>query len=712
MTGHSKDPAVTVVVVARNEEAKIADCLGSLGVQDYPDFSVILVDDGSTDATVAKARATLPDLKVISSPTRSISRNRDIGWQAARSEYVAFLDADCIAPRDWLSRLMHAALATGAAAVGGGNRPPSGESAHYDALGLMLATFLGSRGSVQGQVPTRGRFVDHLPGLNVMYRTDALQLVGGYDPRFARMGEDEDLSHRLTDLGLKLYATPDATVIHRQRADLASWARNMRGYGRGRTWLVHRHPKAASPLLLLPPLTIPGLPLYLPLIAFYAAWIALRAGRPLLWARLVLLFAATHLAYGFGQIEGLLRKGDGEIVRGGRSRIAMLALKNAGNKGDEAISTCVSGRLVEAIGECDARLDLYLGAIGPSGFDVRPVPRHAHARELLIADMLAPQQSSRAVGQSAFLALPRLVVVLVRFRAIVIAGGQWLHDLSMAKHIAVCAILAFARAFGTATGVYCIGAGPLRRGISRALLRLAFSRDSLIVTRDEASTQLLRSCGYSQAFTASDPAIELAGRRTALGEGKILISPCAWSSFENIYALDSTEIDASVGNWRRLIATLQNRGERIAILPTMNPEDDAFARRIAAPFDGIEIVDTDVLLPGEVQGCIVGAKALISMRLHPIIFASNTGTPFVALNYAGKVRAYCEQAGQIDSLVEMADGDWAVEALDVLDRSARPPSTGAARERQQALLDEAYRQFLGWLRIGFRPARQTIQQAA
>src|SRR4029453_6762541 len=105
----------------------------------------------------------------------------------------------------------------------------------------MMQTCAGSRGSLQGKLPASGRFVQHLPGLNVLYRTEALKLVGGYDPRFARMGEDEDPSHRLADLGFKLYATPDATVIHRQRDDLDSWARNMRAYGRGRTWLLRRH---------------------------------------------------------------------------------------------------------------------------------------------------------------------------------------------------------------------------------------------------------------------------------------------------------------------------------------------------------------------------------------------------------------------------------------------------------------------------------------
>ncbi|MGE5562868.1 MAG: glycosyltransferase [Bacillota bacterium] len=704
-------PKVTVVVVARNEERNISACIGSLAAQDYAAFSVILVDDGSTDRTVELARRALPSIRVISSPTRSISRNREIGWRSAKTDFVAFLDADCEAPPHWLSSLVSAALATGAAAVGGGNRPPSGESAHYDALALMLQTFLGSRDSIQGRLPKEGRFVEHLPGLNVLYRTECLRLVDGYDPRFARMGEDEDLSRRMTDVGLRLYVTPEATVIHRQRADLASWFRNMRAYGRGRTWLLRRHPNAVSPLFLLPPLIIPSLPVYLPLIAVYAAWLALRASRPALAVRLFRLFVATHVAYGIGQVEGLFIRGDNEMARAKRHRVGLIALKNAGNRGDEAICACVTRRLVETAVRGAGPVDFYLAALGPSGFDVRPVPAGERARELMIADMLAPNSSSRGVGEQSLLALPRLLSVLAGFRAIVIAGGQWLHDLSLAKHAAVCGIFAFARLCRTRTGVFCIGAGPLRRPFSRALVRLAFSRSSLVVTRDEASTALLRDCGLKQAQTATDPAIDLQSSVAAGREGAVLLSPCAWSSFENLYAQDGGEIEESVRRWRKLLRRLQSAGERVAILPTMNPEDAQFAARLTKGLKGIEVIDTDALTPSQVQSVIGQAKALISMRLHPLIFASNVETPFVAIAYAEKVGAYCAQAGAASRLLSIRDADWPSKAGALLAEPVDERQTSDARNRQARALANAYSEFFRWLDLEPKTAPHRAQGA-
>ena len=158
---------------------------------------------------------------------------------------------------------------------------------------------------------------------------------------------------------------------------------------------------------------------------------------------------------------------------------------------------------------------------------MRPVPTGAQALDLMIADMLAPSSSSRGVDEGTIRAAPRLLLVLTTFKAVVIAGGQWLHDLSLAKHVAVCGIFTFARLFGTGTGVFCIGAGPLRSAFSRRLVRLAFSPSSIVVTRDEELTALLRQCGLRQAQTATDPAIDLQSQRAPVIAASVLISPCA-----------------------------------------------------------------------------------------------------------------------------------------------------------------------------------------
>ncbi|MFD1156251.1 glycosyltransferase [Roseovarius aestuarii] len=702
----------TIVVVARNAEHTIGICMGSLNRQSHPPTKVILVDDGSTDATVEIAKNAYPGLDVISSPTRSISKNRNVGWQSAETEFVAFLDADCEAPPAWLENLLAAAAKLDVAAVGGGNKPPAGQSSHYDALAIMLASHLGSRGSLQGQVPSTEAVVPHIPTLNILYSKTTLEQVGGFDPRFARMGEDEDLSRRLRDMGHSLVAIPDAVVVHHQRADLHSWAKNMYAYGKGRTWLIRRHPNAWSPVFLIPPLAILLLPFYLICIAAVSLALCLKARRPSLWIRLTVLFSATHLPYGLGQIVGLIKRGDNREACRKRYRVGMVALKNAGNKGDEAILCAVSDRMEKLLSRPDCMIDPYLIAFGPSGLDVRPLPACKNARERVILDALAPARTSRSVRPLDLVSdAMRSLLVFSGFQGIFISGGQWLHDLSLPKHIVICSLFAFARVFRTRVGVFCIGVGPLRRGLSRWLTRRALGHGSLVVTRDDASTKLLRDCGLQHASTAADPALLLPTSSVATSKNRILISPCAWANFENIYALDQAKIDESFQNWTKLVTRLIADGYELAMLPTMNPEDRVFAEQIILRTgNSIECIETEHLSPSQVQGHIAASSALISMRLHPVIFASNCNTRFVALNYAAKVRAFCHQAGFDDQVVELDDPCWADEVLKKLGRSPEHVSdASSARTTQIDALNDGYHVLEQWL-LRIESTRKPVQK--
>lgn len=93
-------PRISVVVPARNAEAWIGETLASIQAQTYPHawMELILVDDGSTDATRAVASDLLAqsDLvyKFLYTPSCGPSAARNVGWRAARGEWIQFLDAD------------------------------------------------------------------------------------------------------------------------------------------------------------------------------------------------------------------------------------------------------------------------------------------------------------------------------------------------------------------------------------------------------------------------------------------------------------------------------------------------------------------------------------------------------------------------------------------------------------------------------------------
>src|SRR5262249_6062519 len=86
-------PKVSGGILAYNTASTIEDNLESLTRLNYPDYEVIVVNDGSKDATPAIA-ARYPQFKLISVPNGGLSAARNLGWRAATGEIIAYTDAD------------------------------------------------------------------------------------------------------------------------------------------------------------------------------------------------------------------------------------------------------------------------------------------------------------------------------------------------------------------------------------------------------------------------------------------------------------------------------------------------------------------------------------------------------------------------------------------------------------------------------------------
>jgi len=321
---------VSVIVVCYNERDNIDQCINSLIRQDYPPnlYEVILVDNGSDDGTQKIIQDYVRQhqrLRLIVNPDRGIAGSRNLGLMAATHEFVAFMDADCIAPPNWLSTLTagfayHHDRDNSIVAVGGSNVPPQRSSRFHDVLNIFLNTYLGSHGSVQGIRFRDDMPVPHLPTVNVLYHKAAVLQVGSFDVTFGNIGEDQDLSFRLQEKGYRFYYLTKATITHKLRPDLNSWMKNMFTYGKGRMWLMRKWPKRISPVLLLPMALTAMLPLtllfwlnawfLLPLGYFFAillvSILACRKAASLeYFIDLFRLYVGTHLAYGAGEWYGL-----------------------------------------------------------------------------------------------------------------------------------------------------------------------------------------------------------------------------------------------------------------------------------------------------------------------------------------------------------------------------------------------------------------------
>ncbi|MFP4569711.1 glycosyltransferase family 2 protein [Rhodosalinus sp.] len=107
-----RTPLISVIVPVHNVENHVAACLASLRGQTFQDFEAIVVDDGSTDDSLARARAAAgddPRFRFVLQENRGLSGARNAGLDVAQGAFVAFLDSDDRVAPEWLER-MHAAL--------------------------------------------------------------------------------------------------------------------------------------------------------------------------------------------------------------------------------------------------------------------------------------------------------------------------------------------------------------------------------------------------------------------------------------------------------------------------------------------------------------------------------------------------------------------------------------------------------------------------
>lgn len=192
----SLPPAISTVICTHNRCALLREALASLTAQSLASsqFEVIVVNDGSTDATpavVAEFAGRLP-LTVLNQANGGLSAARNTGWRAARAPLVAYLDDDARAAPDWLERILAAFAAAPAAAVVGGPVHPRWETSRPDWLPDNLLLFL----TIFNLGPQEIRSIDEpvFAGASMAMPRTWLEATGGFDQRLGRRGSSL-LSH-------------------------------------------------------------------------------------------------------------------------------------------------------------------------------------------------------------------------------------------------------------------------------------------------------------------------------------------------------------------------------------------------------------------------------------------------------------------------------------------------------------------------------------
>ncbi len=255
----------TVVVPNWNGRWLLDRSLAALFSQSYREFEIVVVDNGSTDGSVAWIKSEFPGVRVIAlNHNTGFAAACNSGIQDSSAEFVVTLNNDTAPEADWLARLVEAADRHRDAGMFASTLILDRTPQAIDAVGvrvnrLGVARNIGHGSPVTGQLSAPARLFGPCAGA-ALYRRELFNDVGLFDEGYFAYLEDVELAWRARWAGWDCVSVPGSRVLH---AHSATGGRNLaqkyRLLGRNRIWTTLRHyPR-------------PQLWYYLPLIVLHEA---------------------------------------------------------------------------------------------------------------------------------------------------------------------------------------------------------------------------------------------------------------------------------------------------------------------------------------------------------------------------------------------------------------------------------------------------------
>jgi poly-beta-1,6 N-acetyl-D-glucosamine synthase len=233
-------PRVTILVPAYNEGAVIQGSLRSLLELDYPDYEIIVIDDGSKDDTHRKARAFegshgRAQVRVIRKRNGGKSRALNTGIAAATGEFVLCMDGDSALHPRTLRRAVRHLADPRVGAVAGSVKVVNRTNLLSSLQALEYVEGLNMVRAAQGFF----RLVNIIPGPIGVFRAAALRRVGGYD--HDTFAEDCDLTLKLLADGWQVHYEPEAIAYTEAPEKLLDLLKQRYRWTRGILQAIRKH---------------------------------------------------------------------------------------------------------------------------------------------------------------------------------------------------------------------------------------------------------------------------------------------------------------------------------------------------------------------------------------------------------------------------------------------------------------------------------------
>jgi cellulose synthase/poly-beta-1,6-N-acetylglucosamine synthase-like glycosyltransferase len=228
-------PRYSVIVPAYNAVDVLGACLRALLDQSVPQsqYEIIVVDDGSVDATARLARGF--GIQVLQQSHSGPAAARNLGAKSARGRLLLFTDADCVPIRTWIT------------AIAGPLEDDEGVAGAKGVYRTLQRGVIPRLAQVEFEEKyarlANAQSIDFVDTASAAFRRDAFWQAGGFDQCFEQASnEDTQLSFQLAALGWRLAFAPEAVVHHLHSESLRRYLQRKWRHGYWRVRVYRRHP--------------------------------------------------------------------------------------------------------------------------------------------------------------------------------------------------------------------------------------------------------------------------------------------------------------------------------------------------------------------------------------------------------------------------------------------------------------------------------------
>jgi glycosyltransferase involved in cell wall biosynthesis len=283
------DRSFSIIVPVYDRPDELSELLGSLSVQSYRNFEVIIVEDGSrikSEGIVEKFKSDL-NLVYLDLPHSGPSVARNEGMKVSRGDFLMFIDSDCLVPENYLTTVNRFLEENTLDLFGGPDKASEDFNRVQKAISYAMTSFL-TTGGIRGGKKQVDRF--HPRSFNMGISRKAYESTGGFPITRMHPGEDMVFTIELIKRGFKSGLISCAHVFHKRRTNFRKFFKQVRGFGYTRHIISRVYPETFKLFFLFPTAFSVGLLLLAIGAAVLSPWLI----SPLaVWA--ILIFSDSFL---------------------------------------------------------------------------------------------------------------------------------------------------------------------------------------------------------------------------------------------------------------------------------------------------------------------------------------------------------------------------------------------------------------------------------